>query len=321
MLLRKKAEQSVCATAPEFLSLVTTEYTDSFVMYLYEYIGAFRIMGAIIALIIGVLWLVKMSAFLAKICKEKLFIDNLKEEFNASILPKKGIFIRKTLNTVLSMLTVAAIFCVDFSLGSVGIVGDSAAEINIIPDAIAAILIFASAYVIRGYIKDNVKTQIASLVYFVLSLTASIMKIIFIVRYDYYTAVNKLDEAYSFFSGMVIITLIENIAFVVTIIMLALMLKEIIVKYTGYVAYAGAEHSERVTSLQKELTSKLIYLIIFAIISAVTAVIYEKLLPEKTVLAQYMWLIDFISQSLFAIFALRSIFAIKDEVENRFMLE
>lgn len=313
--------KSVCATAPEFLSLLTTEYTDSFTMYLYDYISAFRLMSAFVATVIGVIWLVKSVTFFAGLGKEKVFMDNVMRSFNENIIPKKNVFIKRSLNTVLMMLTVAAVFCVDFAMGSVGIVGDSAAEINILPDAVAALLIFMSAHAVRNYIGNTKRLKIAAISYFILSVVASALKLAFIVKFDYYTAINKIDEATSMFTAMCIATVLENIAFLVTVVFLIGMLREMIKSYTGYAAYAGAENSERVTTLQKELTGKLKYMLIFGIVGAISAVVYEFFLPEKFVLAQYMWLVDLVCQSLFAGFTLRCIFAIKDEVDNRFMLE
>ena len=313
--------KSVCSTAPEFLSLVTTEYTDSFTMYLYDYIGAFRLISAFIVMVFGVIWLTKSVKFFSGLGNETVFMDNVIRSFEENVIPKKGVFIKRSLNTALMLLTVAAVFCVDFAMGSVGVVGDSAAEINILPDAVAAILIFASAYVVRNYIGNTKRLRIASAAYFVLSVVASSLKLAFIVKFDYYTAINKVDEATSMFHAMCAVTILENAAFLVTIVFLMGMLREMIKNYTGYVAYAGAHNSERVTTLQKELTGKLKYMLIFGIIGAISAVIYEFFLPEKFILAQYMWLVDLVCQSLFAGFTLRCIFAIKDEAENRFMLE
>ena len=63
------------------------------------------------------------------------------------------------------------------------------------------------------------------------------------------------------------------------------------------------------------------YMIIFAVLGAITAVMYEFLLPEKHLVAQYMWMIDLVAQAVFTAFSLKCLFAIKDEVNNRFMLE
>ena len=313
--------KTVCSVAPEFLALITTEYTDSFAMYLYDYIGAFRIISAIIALVVGIIWLTNAVRFFGGLRKETAFIDNIKNSFIENVIPKKGVFIKRSLNTVLLMLTVAAVFCVDFALGSVGVVGDSAAEINVMPDAIAAALIFSATYILRGYLSNTQKLRVSSGIYLTLSVFASILKLTFIAKFDYFTAINKMDDATIMFRVMCAATVAENIAFLVMVALLMVVLKEVIKRYTGYAAYAGAENSERITALQKELTGKLKYMMIFGIIGALSAIVYEFLLPEKFILAQYMWLVDLLCQSLFAGFTLRCIFAIKDEVDNRFMLE
>ena len=120
---------------------------------------------------------------------------------------------------------------------------------------------------------------------------------------------------------MCVLTVIENITYLLTVIFLTQTLREIIKKYTGYSAYADVQNSERITTLQNELTGKLTYMIIFAALSVVSAVMYEIFLPEKHLLAQYMWIIDLLVQSGFAASALVCLFAIKDEMENKFMLE
>lgn len=313
--------KAVSATWPECISLVNTEYTDSFVMYMYDYIGAFRIIAFVPTLVFGIIWLVKSRAFFTKLGNESEFIENIKRSFEKDLFPKRGLFIRRTLNAVILILTVAAIFCVDFSLGSVGVVGDSAAELNILPDAVAAILILSATQLLGRYVDDTKRTRICSVVFLATSLISSFMKVLFVARFDYYTAVNKLDEAYSMFNFMCLVTVIENAAFVATVVFLTMTLREMIKKYTGYSAYADDRNSERVTSLQSELTGKLKYMVIFAVLSAVSAVMYEFFLPEKHLLAQYMWIIDLIVQAVFAAVTLSCLFSIKDEMENKFILE
>lgn len=313
--------KAVNSAWPEFISLVNTEYTDNFVMYMYDYIGAFRIIAFLPTLAVGIVWLVKSFRFYWQIGSESNFIENIKTVFVTDIFPKKGLFIKRALNAVLILLAVAAVFCVDFSLGSVGIVGDSAAEINVIPDAVSACLILVSMILLKNYVTEVKRTKKFAIIFLALSITSSLLKLIFIVKFDYYTAINKVDAATNMFNVMCIVTLLENVAFVLTIVFLTKTLKEIIKKYTGYASYSNAVNSERVTTLQRELTGKLKYMIIFAVLGAITAVMYEVLLPEKHTLAQYMWAIDFVAQALFAAFTLRCLFAIKDEIENRFMLE
>ena len=281
----------------------------------------FRALAFIPTLVFGIFWLVKSRSFFLKVGNERVFINNIKEVFGKELFPKKGIFIRRTINSVTSVLIIAAIFCVDIAMGSVGLVGDSAAEINLLPDVVAALLIFSSTIMLERYIENTKRTKISSLVFMFFSIIASVLKILFVAKFDYYTAINKVDAAYGMFNIMCLFTVLENLAFVATIVFLTMTLREVIKKYTGYSAYADLQSSERITSLQNELTGKLVYMIIFAVLSAISATMYEILLPEKHLLAQYMWVIDFVVQALFAIFTLRCLFAIKDEMENKFMLE
>ena len=313
--------KSVCTVLPECISLLNTEYTDSFVMYLYKYIGVFRVFAIIPVLVLGIIWLIKARGFFVKLSRENEFIENIKRAFAEELFPKKGLFVRKNLQSVILLLTVGAVFCVDFALGSVGVIGDSDAEINILPDAIAAILIFVSAVMMKKYVDNTKNLKISALVFLGVSIVGSALKLSFIAKYDYYTAVNKIDSAFVMYIVMCAVTVIENIAFFVTVIFLVKMLKEIIKKYTGYSAYSDPKDSERVTSLQNDLIGKLKYMIIFAALSVVSAILYEVFLPEKHLIAQYMWAIDLFVQAVFAAFTLRCLYAVKDEMENKFMLE
>jgi len=309
--------KSFSSTWPEFISLVTSEYTDSFVMYLYEYIGAFRIIAFLPAFIIGCVWLSYMSRFFRNVSKDTEFIKNITNTFTRDIITKEGAFVKRALNTILTLLVVGSIFCIDFPLG----VGIASSEINVIPDFIAATLILISGIMLKRYVKNYKVTVITSTVYLVMTSVASAMKLYFVIKFGHFTAINKIDEAYYLFYGMCIATLVENIAFIAAVIGLTLVLKEVIKNYTGYNAYSGHNETEKITSLQKELTGKLIFMIIFAVIGGTTATIYEFLLPEKHTLAQYMWFIDLITQGFFIAFTMRCLFAIKDEIDNRFMLE
>ena len=170
----------VSATWPEALSLLSTEYTESFVMYMYEYIGVFRILAFLPTLAFGIVWLVRFRGLFSRLGREEELVSNIKTTFENDLFPKTGMFIRRALNAVILALTVAAVFCVDLAMGSVGIVGDSAAEINIMPDWIAAVLILASAVMLNRYVERVNGVKISATVFLAVSLAASALKILFV---------------------------------------------------------------------------------------------------------------------------------------------
>ncbi len=322
--------KAVLRTLPEFTALTIDEYTDgSFVMYMYEYINMYRILGVIVTLVVGIIWLCRSCRFFSKLSRENEFIEKVRAELAEKAITREGLFVKKAIKSALLLLGVGALLSIDFhvsiALETIMIPNLNIHEItiNLIPDFVFAIFFLSAAFILRNYIKLNKKLILASSVYMVLSLVASALKVYFATAYGSYSAVNYVGEAFSLFYVICTSTIIENLAFVAMIAVFALFMKELIKSYTGYIpSIQDHTTAELVNSTHKELIRKIWIVLAFSVISAITASVYDFMLIEIYTMsfARSFWIIDFVAQAAFAGVSIHALFEINDEVESRYML-
>lgn len=313
---------------PEFTVLTKDEYIEnSFIMYMYENIGKYRILAFLIVLILGIIWICKATAFFVRLCKEKSFIDKLKDDFVVKVLPREGLFVKRAIKNALIMFGAGAIFGIDFhvsvtfdNIASAGI-SLSKITLNVIPDVISAFFFLAGAIILRNYISNHKKLLVASSVYMGCSLAASALKVYFLITYGSFSAIDHVYDAYTLFYTVCTATVVENIAFLVTVLMFALFMIELIQKYTGYIP-SNPDHTTKglLDSMHKELSVKIWVAVAFAVLSAVFAPVYDFMLVERHFFAQISWVLDFAFQAAFAFFTVHALLEVSDEVNSRYML-
>lgn len=302
--------KAVCAILPETLSLTMTEYTDGNTMYLYDFIGHFRVIFFTVALVFGIIWLCKSVALLTAVKNEREFIDSLSESFKEKLETKEGVFIQRNLYRGFLVLIAGAFLCIDFH----------APDYNVIPDCVAALVLGIGAYMLGKYLLGYKKAMIASSVYLAVSVIASLLKISFLDEFGFFTAANYKEEAFFAFSAMVGATALENIAFLTVVGFVLLMLRDAVDKHTGAdIINAENLKNKRMTSAQRSLYIKLIITAAFAVIAAVCSVLYDILLIERGFFTDIMWAIDFAATTVFAGSFLFTTLAISDDIKSKYM--
>lgn len=298
------------ALLPETLALTTTEYTDGITMYLYNYIGHFRVIFFTVSLVFGIIWLTKSARFFSAVKKEREFIESLTKSFEEELLTKEGIFIQKNLYRGFLVLIAGALLCIDLH----------APDFNVIPDCVAAAVLCFGAYLLGKYLVGHKKAMIASGFYFVLSVIGSLIRIHFLKEFGFFTAVNYKEEAFFLFSAMVGTTILENIAFLVVVALVLLMLKDAVDKYTGAeIINEANKESGRMSSVQRTLYIKLWVTAGLAVIAAVCSVLYDFLLIERGFFTDIMWAADFAATAIFAGSFIFTTLAINDDIKAKYM--
>ena len=302
--------KAVCATLPETLSLSISEFTDNFVMYLYDFIIHFRIIGVTVGLVFGIIWLVRTTKFFKLIAKEEEFIGSLTQSFEEIAVEREGLFIQKNIYRGLIILIAGAVLCVDLHLP----------DYNIIPDFVSAILFCVGAYMLKRYVTGYKKVMIASAFYFAFSVAASVLKVIFLDEYGFFTAVNYKEEAYFLFMGMVGATIAENVAFLAVVFAMIFMLREVVDKYTGAEIMNDAnKETQKTSSAQRALYTKLWISGTLAVLAAVCSVSYEFLLIERGFFTDIMWAVDFAVSAVFAASVIFGVLALFDDIKAKYM--
>ena len=178
---------------PEFAVLTTVEYTEnSFVMYLYEYIGIMRLLAFFFGTIIGIVWIIGIFRYFKRIASDKVFVDSLILRYNTEIISKDGIFVRRNTEIASLIYIFALVFMFDLKFESV----------NIIPDFIAAILcLFGIVSFIRVSRSKCYFLALPAVIYAITSIIAQYVEIGFFDKY-YYGAVFRAPEVYNAYVKM-----------------------------------------------------------------------------------------------------------------------
>ena len=302
--------KAACALLPETLALTTTEYSDGITMYLYNFIGHFRVIFFITGLVFGIIWLTRTVKFFSAVKKESEFVESLTKSFEEELLTREGVFIQRNLYRGFLVLIAGSLLCIDLHLP----------DYNVIPDCVAAAVICLGAYMLGKYLVGHKKAMIASGFYFAFSVVGSVMRIMFLEEFGFFTAVNYKEEAYFLFSAMVGTTILENIAFLTVVGFVILMLKDAVDKYTGAeIINEANKGSGRISSAQRTLYIKLWVTATLAVIAAVCSVLYDFLLIERGFFTDIMWAADFAATAVFAGSFIFTTLAINDEIKAKYM--
>ncbi|MCI5512640.1 MAG: hypothetical protein MR471_00785 [Clostridia bacterium] len=323
---------------PEFSVLTNTSYDDvKRTSHLYDYIGLLRFFAIFIALIIGIVWLVKMLRYIGTIKSDTVFIENLKENYRENVLSKFGLMTRRRINVGFVFLKLAAILSLDLYLS----------YYNAIPDVLFPIAAIAGIYIIKRYVAaDKYKKSVAALtVYGIVSLFASAVNIYYMRHYEVFEEVFRSEKAYDTYILMCISTLAEGIAFVFALIMIFKALGSVIENHCGYIGHSCntefIENQQR--ELFKELKQPFNRITVFAVLSALMGVIYDlskqyqtshSFLPADFIknhevaamliqdsLPNAVWFIEFVFTLIFAMTFIGALNDIFYAVKQRYMIE
>lgn len=293
---------------PELAILVThSEVTMERYSFLYEYMGLLRGTATMVCLVFGIVWLVRMISYFARLNKDKQFVEALEREYRETVLPKESIFIKRSVKTAFLFVGAAAFLSIDFRLDG----------INVFADALVAVMLILSLLAIKKYVPHIKKYLFCSVFYGMTALISDVCEGAFFKSF-YYGAIMKSEEAYSAYTLMIGSSALEAIGFCLAVYVIFSLLKEVIVRYTGYDAGRDDRYAkEKKDALQRELMKKP-----YAVIAGAVLCLFGDLLCH--VGARYipfMALISGVCSFIFLLCVLYAVFAIIDEMNAKYMLE
>ncbi len=300
---------------PEFATLSQYSYAyDSPVGHMYEFIGLMRGMAFIFVTAFGISWMVKFIKYFRRLNKDVEFKESLTEKYNEEVLAKQGIKVKFNLGVAFSLFLFALIFVIDIRLNDFG----RMEKFNLLPDFVAAILFLLGSIFIK---KCNKKAQrflsVSAWIYLVISLVAYVVEFIFYDKY-YYTAIFRSVEAYRCYIIMCAAETLSTVAFIVLAYAFVLSLYQVITDHTGFVyGSANAQSAEKLAEYHKESATKLVYVIIGAMLVTAADVFYI-FFAEKYGFAGALCMIAGI---IFISTSIKAMYEIKSDVEIKYMLE
>ena len=305
--------KAVLAVLPELADLTNASYDETLgmgVVNIYNYIGVMRLLAFIPAFVIGIIWLINIIKYFNFLKKDKQFMTGISDKYKRDVLPRKGLFVKRNFYTFVLLVITALCFTADFRVEYQ----------SILPDFIAALIFVGAFTILSSHIESKKKYWIISTsLLFVFSVSSNICEGAFFKEY-YYGAIYKSLEAQNHYNVLVAVNILKALALVAVLINLYIMLLKMINLHTGYVS--GSQHNSETESrmrseLQKELRRGLIAPYVFAVLYIITDILYDIFAPKVIFMGTVNFMFAIICVSLFA----RAMFAIKQAVDTKYMLE
>ena len=266
---------------PELTALSAFEYEGYVTNYdidVYSFRGLFVLMALVLMAVFGIRWLFRMMRMALHLRRDDKLIEGLTARYRETVLPDVGRFMRRRIKLGLVLTTIGALLAADFYVE----------EMNILPDALAAVLFCAAVLVLRDCGRQWHAALWTAGVWGLVSAFSSWCAYAFYSEF-YPALVYKNSEAYAAYRLMCAATVAEQLVFAGAMVTFGLLLVSIIRTVDD--------------SLWGDLRGKIFLWWGLAGLSALSGVAYDLLLPS----VEFIWLIDFGIGLLFLLHAWKGI--------------
>ena len=269
--------KATLSVLPEFSVLTASTYDETgAAIDLYDYVGLLRVLGTLLMLLIGVIWLVRVVRYFLFIQKDTALYKGLEARYESEISHNTGLFTIRRFNLAFTFLKLGAFFLVDFYVN----------YNNIFPDALYAVFATVAILLLSPYVSRARKNAalVATWLYGGVSLLASYVNYDFNAKHAVFEAIFRSEQAHQDFVYMCTSTAVESVTLVMAIVALCAVLYEVIYGHCGYISmhdsneFVEAQHN----TLCRELKAYLRRVFAFTLVTAVTAVIYDFLKQYQT---------------------------------------
>ena len=296
-------------TLPEFSSLSANRgWDESMLGQLHLFTGLFRMLGIIISLVFGIIFLLKLIKYILTIKKDSVLWGNLQIIYDDTVSGRADYLARRSAVMAFGCFAAAAIFTVDFNLDGY----------NVIPDVLSAICVMIGVVAMRKHITNWKLTAMFSGIFIFSSITQLALEYIFASKY-LIEAVDIDPETYNFY---VVICIASTVASVLSVIVITSLvcgpLREIIHKYTGFSVtnHDTYNPAEKIKRLHEELTRKLSSLIVLSVCSSVMSVMSKVLVTQ----IGFLWIVGLIIDIVYIALTIKFLAEIKTQIDYKYML-
>ena len=295
----------------EFAVLSTHSYDDTAFDW-YDFIGLFRTFAIFFGIIVGIVWLVRSLIFFTGILKDGELIESARVKYETTVLPNEGLWMRRDISLTLGLVVLAALATPDFYIDN----------INVIPDALSAVLLAFAFVKMKAYYKNYALGLVSSAVYFVVTVWGSWASYTFVS--DAWVEKTWEDpDIFADFMAMYPIRIAEAVLFAVAFAFAFGGVRAIIKGHCGYVPMTMDENyrKSRLEAIHKEVGAKVTLAFALVILTAVSGGLYELILSLDILISEVWWLVNFACSIAFFASALHMMSALNEEVESRYMLD
>ncbi len=302
---------------PEFAALMNSSSAETGMINLYQYIGVMRILAFLPALVLGIVWLVSILYYFAKVKGEERFLTSLGEAYSSFMERHPGIRVKAFYRAVFILMLIGALFLVDFYIDFQNIISDTVAGIILL----LAILLAAKDSLLKKW-----GLWLSAIIFTVIATVSSYFSYQFSSEH-YAENIGKDQVVFKAYTTMWIFSLLEFLAFLAFLILLLFFLREIIKNKTGYVfEHEPAEFELRNRKrVLEEFDWQLIKCFILGFISGLFSFLYDYIKEWPNTKAfrilEFFWCADFLCALLFAVYFGYTLFLIFGKIKERYRFE
>ncbi len=296
---------------------------------LYDFVGMFRFVGCVISFALGVVWLIWTIRFVHKIRSDKPFIDALRDRYNTEVAPRSDLFAMRSVKASMTALIVAVVLSADLYVEG----------FSILPDPFSAVAMILSVLYLRRYTQGKYRLPLAaSLVYGIFATVGWLMQL-------FYLSFNDLTDEKILAARLDTVQTLQTVTsvlFVVAFVLILRLLYRLARQYTGLHALRDGSlmAKERTDAIHKFIRRKLIWVGVFAVISAISSLVLWTVAPVMApvdlltrpergdlflimlydFLREAYWMIDLFLGIIFVIVTVRASNEISEQMDYSYLM-
>lgn len=262
--------REVLAVLPE-LTVLTHESGGAEVSIgsLYQFVGTIRIAACAVSLVLGLAWLFLTARFVRRIRTDKPFMSSLHDKYQAEVAVRHDLFAMRAVKASMTALTAAAVLSADMYIEGV----------SMLPDPLAAVCMMLSMIFLRRYTEGKHRLPLVASALYGVAATASWVMQIRHLGFNDLTDEALLAERLSTVKTVQTVT---SLLFVVAFLLILRCLYRLVRRYTGLrpLRDASTVAEERTEAIHKHIRRKLVWVGVFAAVSAVSALVLWTVAPS-----------------------------------------
>lgn len=328
--------RALCAVLPE-VSTISMHTVDDSAFPWANFTGLFRVFGATVCFVFGVVWLVRMLIWIFSIARDKEFVDKLTNEHAERLPTLKTKFILRDSASLWGLISIAAFFCVDIFFEQ--------NTVNLTPDLLCAALMAVAVLKGRRLLSQRKKQTILFVI------TCSLWGVLAILKdalhYSFYQnfslfAIYRSEEAYTQYWIYSAVCILSAVGFLISILLACSLMRYLNNEYAVSKFNTEDETAKKILENEHEEIEKgaLRPIRIFAVISAVFSALAPfaaRLSLAQTTSALNSWgyritgflvsfgsaygFVDGLVALIFACLLARGASMFKQRIEGKLMLE
>lgn len=327
--------RGLCAALPQFATQSSHGYDETRFDFS-DFLPVFQILGIFICLIFSIIWIVRAYAYFGGLYRQKEFAESLKKTYSETVVTVPVRFILRNNSLFTLLFSVAVYFGTDLYIND--------KMINIIPDALFALVCIFTLLILNEYFKYSGKLRWISIAIFAAYGVVSVIKDR--IHYSYFYEFTMFSyyrdpKAYELYTNLTTANIFSAILLLASVIMICKLIKYVEQSYA--ISKFNIEN-EKIRNMNKVESKEFLHsystpVLVSGIIAAIITALYPYVLKLSAItfagvndetmklvntivgFTEGYLSIDFTSSLVFAILLTRALSELKDRIATKLMLD